>query len=70
MDDYKEIAWQWLDDRTGKPGIFTKTHLRIDNYAPKTLCGIKVPDDAFEYGDGLSGFSGYGTCRKCSRLDR
>lgn len=56
------VAWIYLDDRTGAPGEWTKTHLTDGD--GKTLCGRKVPTDAFEVGP-----YGYGSCIRCRRAD-
>jgi len=41
------IAWRGFNNRTGTPAAWSQTH-RTADYGRTTLCGAKVPQDAFD----------------------
>ena len=59
MRNEETVGWV-LNCIDGRPGRASKEHILLSG-ATTTLCGKKIPTDAFDIGDGV----GNGRCGRC-----
>ena len=65
---YSSVAWRRMDKATGRPEPWTKGHLVRNRSDRRTMCGVKIPLDINDMGDGLRGQGWCMRCRKQAKL--